>query len=121
MPKLKMIKTLPIILVALCVISCEKSSNSLDLIGNWKWWRYSELNPDVVFEFNQNDTLVIFAEGDSSFYNYTFYSDNTIKIEYGTRVDRNEIIVYSNDSIEILEFTISGVPEERNTVLIRTQ
>jgi len=102
------------------VFSCEKTSvDGVDLIGYWKWIEYPDFDSSITFEFQDSKTLNI-HDGDSfSSYEYELFRDNTIQIEYGTRVKRNEVVVYSKDSIEILGFTISGIPEAYSTILKR--
>ena len=122
MPKLINMRTLLLLLLlGSFTLSCEKTSvDGVDLIGEWKWIANPEFDSNYIFEFVSSDTLVLHDVGiNSSSYGYELFRDNTIQIEYGTRIDRDEIITYTNDSIEIIGFTISGIPEDRNTILKR--
>ena len=114
-------RTFIVVILLFCLtISCEKTSvKGVDLIGKWRLWQHPGWDSNIVFEFEKNNKLIIHDRDNSSSYYYELFRDNTIQIEWGTRIGRDEIEIYTVDSIRILDFTISGVPEERNTDLSR--
>ena len=119
-----MFRILFFVILSCCAIGCSKDTfDEVDLFGKWRWWSLHHGN-DIVFEFNPNDTLTIHNENEVWNTSYEYYSDNTIRIEIGDSVftDRLQIEIYSIDSIEIIGFTISLIPEEpRSTILSRIE
>lgn len=101
-------------------LSCDRTYvDGVDLIGKWLLLR--SCDSCVTFEFEKNNNLIIHEIGNeySNSYEYELYRDNTIQIKYGTTNDRYDIITHSIDTIEIMGFSISGIPEEMNTLLKR--
>ena len=89
----------------------------------WRWWSLHHGN-DIVYEFNPNDTLVIHTKNEDWNVGYVYYPDNTIKFELRDSVftDRFPIEKFTMDSIEIIGFTTSVIPEEpRSTKLSRIE
>ncbi|MCD4709365.1 MAG: hypothetical protein K8R52_00835 [Bacteroidales bacterium] len=102
------------------ILSCERTAiDGVDLIG--KWLVIRDCDSCVTYEFEKGNNLIIHQIGRdySNSYEYKLYRDNTIQIDYRTTKDRYDIVVYSVDTIEIMGFTISGIPEEMNTLLKR--
>ncbi len=101
-------------------ISCEPElDGEVDIIG--KWLVLGGCDSCFIFEFNNEDKLLIHDkfEDKPSLYNYKFFRNNTIQIDYGKRNDKYDIITNSIDTIEIVGFTIFDIPEIRSTILTR--
>lgn len=99
-------------------LSCESThENCVELLGRWQLIGICFDCP--IFEFIDQEKLVIHDGDHSNEYNYRLYYDNTIEIDFGTQDGRYDIVAYTIDSIEIIGFTISGIPEEFNTLLKR--
>lgn len=101
-------------------LSCEKSYlDDVDILG--KWLLLGSCDSCATFEFEKNNNLTIHEIGNehSNTYDYKLFRDNTIQIDYGTTKGRYDIINQSIDTIEIVGFSISGIPEEMNTLLKR--
>jgi len=110
-------------ILLLCTATCcEKTSvRGVDLIGNWRLSNHAD--PDiiskVIFEFEPNSNLIIHSGDYSDTLEYKLLFNNSIHIIYETIDDIFDINTYTKDSIEIMGFSLSSVPEEYNTLLVR--
>jgi len=102
------------------IVSCEKTlDGGADLIGSWLVLQ--DCDSCAMFEFETKNNLIIhdLIENKSSSHDYRLLHDNIIQISYGDRKDRYDIKTHSIDTIEIIGFSLSTVPEEMNTLLKR--
>ena len=102
------------------LIGCDRTSiNDVDLIGEWLLLR--SCDSCLIYEFDEDYKLFIRETNDESFYqyNYKFYTSKTIGIFNEDYNGIHTINIYRRDSIEIMGFTLSGIPEEMNSLLKR--
>jgi hypothetical protein len=113
-------KAIFLILIFALFVDCIRSEEQLfPIIGRWQI--VNDCITCSIFEFDHDNLLTIFEQSEASSYYYNLYPDNTIKIEYGALSGTYELEIYENDSIKILGFTISGIPEVFNTTLKRLE
>jgi len=99
-------------------LSCEPTlEGGVEIIG--KWLLIGNCFDCPIFEFVDQEKLIIHDGDHWAEYNYKLYRNNTIEIDYGTQDGRYDIAVHTRDSIEIIGFTISGIPEDFDTLLKR--
>jgi len=102
------------------ILSCERTEvDGVDIIG--KWLLIRDCDSCMTFKFEKDNNLIIHEIGRdySTTHEYKLYRDNTIWINYLEIKGRYDVAAYSEDTIEIMRFTLSNIPEERNTLLKR--
>lgn len=86
-----------------------------------KWHLLTGCDSCAVFEFEDGGILKVsdIYDDEPTIYNYQVFRNNTVEISGSIDDGIFEIITHSEDTIEIMDFSLSGYPEYRNTKLKR--
>ena len=117
----KQMRTILLIILVGISVSCEKTSvRGVNLLGEWeKMIRVDALATGIIYDFKEGNSLIISKGVYADTLEYELLFNNSIHIVYESMDDTYEIVTYSNDSIEIMGFSRSPIPEEYNTLLVR--
>ncbi len=102
------------------LFSCERSQIDYnDLIG--KWLVIAQCDSCTIFEFIDDQTLLFhnLIDDVTHTYEYKLYHDNTIQIKTELMDERYPIKRTGKDTLIIVGFMTSAVPEEMDTILKR--
>lgn len=108
-----------LILALSLVISCSKIDVKVDIVGNWLVQQ--DCDTCMMFEFDINENLIVsdLTEDEQDTFRYVAYQNSSIFIEDGVFNENYNLVFHDLDNLDILEFSITPIPEERNTILKR--
>jgi hypothetical protein len=110
---------LGIISILFSLYSCEKEASSISdnpLIG--KWLDVNTCDSCLIYDFINDNDLILnqLIESDDDTISYAWLGNNLVEIDYYGKKEYT-VEFFTNDSIKIIGFTLSIIPENNSTIL----